>query len=100
MKAVVHGLAGADELQLHAAPVCPLVESSAGELRPVVDDDDLWKRTGFVGEREDRRRAVAHGREVVPSPDGAPTGALHFSTPPRLRLHRLSDQLRHAELAI
>lgn len=39
--AVLHGLSGLDEVVPDPALIAPLVEDPAGELRPVVGDDDL-----------------------------------------------------------
>lgn len=38
-------LAGADERQLHAAAIGPLVEHMAVEFRPVIDGARLWQAT-------------------------------------------------------
>ena len=40
--AVLHGLPRLDEVVPDPALVAPLVEDPAGELRPVVGDDDIW----------------------------------------------------------
>ena len=40
--AVLDGLAGPDEMDLHAGGVSPRIEGLARELGPVVADDDAW----------------------------------------------------------
>ena len=40
---VLDGFAGSDEIKLDAVVVCPLIQGTAGELRPIVRRYHFWQ---------------------------------------------------------
>jgi len=59
--AVLDGFAGSDDVDLHAGLVGPGVQRLAGELRPVVADDELGSASGF----EQASQNACHPRSAI-----------------------------------